>query len=399
MSPAHSPVAGVSLRSRTMVTARTVEVASPSSVSPGSGSAVQLVEESAILTTRDAEELAKIRGRTVEAFEALVPRGSHVAIVDAPNQRNVGDSLIWLGELAYLRTLGHRLRYVADLATYDASALRRSLPTGGIVLIHGGGNFGDLWLGHQKFRERVADELQDFRVVQLPQSIYFEDAERAKLANRTIRRHTDFHVLVRDSLSVDRMKDLLPDVSYSYCPDMALGWDVPNRRTKPRKTADVLVLARADKEASSGLAQAAASWSTVGRVAVTDWEPRGARSVAWTACRALSRVYKMYGKVRRKLPFLPAGFVDRSFGHVITALARVNFSGAEHLYRRTSYVVVDRLHAHVLAVLMGVPHTALDNNYGKVSSIFDDYSGVFSTATYAQSPASALEIVEKRLVP
>lgn len=341
----------------------------------------------------DAAKLAEIRARTLAALEKVVPRGTPVAIVDAPNQRNVGDSLIWVGELAYLKVLGLEIRYVADLWTYDAAALRRSLPEGGVVLFHGGGNFGDLWIGHQLLREKVAQELTDYRIVQLPQSIYFRDPDRAALANSILSQHPDFHVLVRDSLSTLRMLEHLPNVRHSYCPDMALGWDPPARRSAPQKLSDVVVLARADKEATSGLADAAVAWSSVARVEVTDWGPIGLRAAAWKVWRRVSRLFRFYARVRRRIRFLPAGRIDRSFEHVITMIARVNIAGAERLYRSTSYVVVDRLHAHILAVLLEVPHTALDNSYGKVSSIFDDYSGVFSTAHYADTPDEALRSV------
>jgi len=97
-----------------------------------------------------------------------------------------------------------------------------------------------------------------------------------------------------------------------------------------------------------------------------------------------------YAKIRKRVRWLPAGLVDRSFEHVITQIARVNIAGAERLYRSTTYLVVDRLHAHILAILLNVPHTALDNSYGKVSSIFEDYSGEFTTAQYANSTDEAL---------
>jgi exopolysaccharide biosynthesis predicted pyruvyltransferase EpsI len=352
-----------------------------------------------MLSDDDAIALAEVRARTLQALEAVVPRGAPVAVIDAPNQRNVGDSLIWVGELAYLESLDLDVRYVADMWTYDADALRRSLPADGVVLLHGGGNFGDLWPGHQNLRERAARELPDYRLVQLPQSIYFRSQERAALANSSLGRHPDFHVLVRDSLSVERMKQQLPDLTFSYCPDMALGWDPSRRRAQPRKSTDVVVLARADLEATSGLALAAEGWADAGRVAITDWAPRGIQAVRWQWWRRISRLYLIYAKLRKRVRLLPAGRVDASFGHVISMIARVNIRGAEDLYRSTSYVVVDRLHAHVLGVLLGVPHTALDNSYGKVSSIFNDYSGVFSTAHYAETPAEALEQVRRHGEP
>ena len=33
-------------------------------------------------------------------------------------------------------------------------------------------------------------------------------------------------------------------------------------------------------------------------------------------------------------------------------------------------------------MLLGIGHVMLDNNYRKLGAVFDDYTGVFSTATY-----------------
>ena len=43
------------------------------------------------------------------------------------------------------------------------------------IFIHGGGNFGDLWPEHQQFREMILQRYPDRPVIQLPQSIHFQD--------------------------------------------------------------------------------------------------------------------------------------------------------------------------------------------------------------------------------
>jgi pyruvyl transferase EpsO len=37
-------------------------------------------------------------------------------------------------------------------------------------------------------------------------------------------------------------------------------------------------------------------------------------------------------------------------------------------------VVTDRLHAHILCLMMGIPHVLVDNNYGKVRSFVDTWT-------------------------
>ena len=275
-----------------------------------------------MLTSTDAEHLEQIRDRTATVLREAIGDARDVAVLDAPNQRNVGDSLIWEGELAYLERLGLRIRYVSDLNGFDAAALRRALPRDGVVLLHGGGNFGDLWLGHQLHREQLAAELTDYRIVQLSQSIFFGDESRAAEANRIIGAHPDFRVLIRDELSMARAEKLLPDVARTYCPDMALGYQAAFPEGLRRAPSEVLVIARADKESASGLRQIPQDWLSPYPVRVTDWGLHRSDPLDWRVARLLARLNHKLVAVRRRLgipvPPLPQSIMhqrlQRRFG-------------------------------------------------------------------------------------
>ncbi|MEG8022012.1 polysaccharide pyruvyl transferase family protein [Sphingomonas aerolata] len=49
-------------------------------------------------------------------------------------------------------------------------------------------------------------------------------------------------------------------------------------------------------------------------------------------------------------------------------LARARVARGLTLLSRGRQIVTDRLHAHILALLLGIPHVALDNEYGKLSA-------------------------------
>jgi pyruvyl transferase EpsO len=336
----------------------------------------------AVLLPTDAEHLEQIRDRTAGILGRAIGEARDVAVLDAPNQRNVGDSLIWEGELRYLERLGLRIRYVSDLHGFDAADLRRALPRGGVVLLHGGGNFGDLWVGHQKHREALAMELTDYRIVQLSQSIFFGDESRAAEANRIIGAHPDFRLLIRDNLSMERAASLLPDIERTYCPDMALGYEPDTARVRDRPQNEVLVIARADKEAASGLNHVPSDWLAPLALRVTDWGLHRTDPFGWRVARRVARLQHKFVAARRKLrvpiPTLPQFVVQRAIRHINAS----NVHSAVELYAAARVVVVDRLHAHVLAMLLGIPHVMLDNNYRKLGAVFDDYTGQFSTASY-----------------
>lgn len=81
-----------------------------------------------MINERDQQELEKVRAQTLSVLKQVLGDAQEVVILDAPNQRNIGDSLIWEGELAYLRELGIRIVYVTDIRGYDARDVRRRLP-------------------------------------------------------------------------------------------------------------------------------------------------------------------------------------------------------------------------------------------------------------------------------
>jgi len=332
------------------------------------------------MSKTDAEYLRSLRDSTEAILLSAFGGATDVALLDAPNQRNVGDSLIWAGEIAYLRRMGLKLRYVADLNTYDPVQLRLAMPSG-VVLLHGGGNFGDLWLGHQKHREQIVTDLPDYRLVQLPQSIFFASDERAQQANSIIGAHPDFHLLLRDSLSIERAKNVLPSLDPIFCYDMALGYEPPTLRQSASSN-DLLIIARQDKEGVSGLHTVGEGWVQGLNTINTDWHSEGLLAVRWSiARRAMKLQHRLvrYRKRSKLVPTYPQWVVQR----LISSLNEINITGALRLYATAKLIVVDRLHAHVLALLLGIDHVALDNNYQKIGAVFQDYTGRFSTARYA----------------
>jgi pyruvyl transferase EpsO len=53
-------------------------------------------------------------------------------------------------------------------------------------------------------------------------------------------------------------------------------------------------------------------------------------------------------------------------------------------------VITDRLHAHILSLLLGIPHVILDNNYGKLRHFCDTWGTLSSPfVRWAESSAKA----------
>jgi pyruvyl transferase EpsO len=77
---------------------------------------------------------------------------------------------------------------------------------------------------------------------------------------------------------------------------------------------------------------------------------------------------------------------------VYDAFARARLRAGVRLLSRARVVVTDRLHGHVLCVLLGIPHVALDNSYGKVRSLLDTWTGGLPVVSRAESAERAVAL-------
>ena len=97
----------------------------------------------------------------IEELLARLVAGRTCALVGFPSHPNPGDSAIWVGERAALRRANASVVYTCDEAIYEPRVLAERIGDG-VVLIHGGGNLGDLWPEAQRFRfEGIFGALSD----------------------------------------------------------------------------------------------------------------------------------------------------------------------------------------------------------------------------------------------
>jgi exopolysaccharide biosynthesis predicted pyruvyltransferase EpsI len=313
-----------------------------------------------------------------EALRKALNGHEQCAILDFPDYANVGDSAIWLGQIAALDALGVKIQYVATTLSLSPAVLRQRMKRG-VILVNGGGNFGTLWPNLQEHRERVLEEFKDYPVVQLPQSIFYGDSESLERTRTLIQAHPDFTLMVRDEPSRQLATERL-GAKTIVCTDSAFFLNGTLRRGRPQ--VDILVLARTDKErVTSDLEGALAHCGRTFDIA--DWveEP-----MTWSR-RVAVRVWpRAFGRLTQ----IPGFFaVLRSLWNAV-ALARVR-RGSE-LLSRGRVVVTDRLHAHIMCLLLDIPHVVLDNAYGKVQSFVAQWTHASPLVKRASSGETAIKL-------
>jgi exopolysaccharide biosynthesis predicted pyruvyltransferase EpsI len=330
----------------------------------------------------------ELRARLLAAVRsALGGAGGPVALLDFPNHTNVGDQAIWAGNRRLLEQLGIEVGYVADHASYSPRRLRQRVPRGP-VLLHGGGSFGDVWPDFQMFRERAIGDFPDRRIVILPQTIEFRDPVALRRAAATFGAHRDCRLLVRDSASLAVAEAELPGTRPLLAPDTALMLEL--ERSASAETG-IVWLSRVDAERERGGADDELGVTTV------DWIGHRAGEPGWTAAyQRLHSATWAWGRRARRHPRLwPVVYPALARGY--EALARERLSVGVSMLARGEVVVTDRLHAHILCLLLEIPHVVVDTGYGKLTRFIRTWTEAAPVLRLAGSWTEGAEIAHALL--
>jgi pyruvyl transferase EpsO len=307
------------------------------------------------------ELLSKIRIKTREVLISQLNPNGQILLIGFPSYTNPGDSMIWLGTLEYLQELNIEVLYRCDIGRFDQKYIDHKFPNVPI-LIQGGGNFGDLWPDFQDFRDSLVNQNKHRRIIQLPQSVHFVNGERAIQTNEALKKHPNFTLLVRDSNSLLRAKELFPDVETRFCPDLAFGLEVPSKKV-PKGRTRVAIL-RKDREQLDDLRRKLNNYE------ITDWHLNFFEKLNWAKLRLILILFK-------RMPIMRVFIHQSTLERVYSKMSALNLKSALRIILSAQIVVTDRLHAHVLSLLCGIDNVVFDNSYRKISSIYQDYSGDF----------------------
>jgi pyruvyl transferase EpsO len=325
--------------------------------------------------------LVDLRSRIRTAIDAAVPAGATVGLLNFPNHRNAGDSAIWLAGEELLRTRPATIAYRCAWNTLDPAAFGRAVPDGPAVL-NGGGNFGDLYPGGQQaLRERVLETMTGRPIIQLPQSIHFQDPANLDRLRRLVARHGQVTILCRDDASLAIAETF--EATVAFCPDLAFTIGPFGRPAAPE--VDIVWLARTDPERKF-----APPDDLPADVRVIDWLEPVAGEPPWPAGRR--REYQMSVRFVAGATARQPAFVARAATRTFAPLARAWVDRGVALLAHGRVVVTDRLHAHVLAFLTGIPSVVLDNTYGKVHGVIRTTTIDSPLTHLASSVPEALEL-------
>ena len=329
---------------------------------------------------------------------SLLPRGTRCGLVMYPDHWNTGDSAIWWGTRMLLDRLGVVIDYACDPSSYDPRRLRTALPEGPILLL-GGGNFGDVYSREQGLRLRVLEDFPDRQIIQLPQSIWFRSQTALDEMSKLLARPRDFTLLVRDAASLTLAQEHFPSTATLLCPDTALALELSD----VDREADVPVMAlwRTDAESSAVLPPLPAGWIS------RDWTLQG-NALPADEARDLTTAARSFKEWVGNPPAFPEPcplrrrLAWRHMPWLWDQLAEDRTLRGCRILARGRVVITNRLHAHLLCTMMGLPHVVCDTSNGKVFAYRDTWirdreSHDTPAVRFANMPAEAVDMAAELL--
>lgn len=271
-------------------------------------------------------------------------------LLNVPYHENVGDTLIYQGEMDFLASFPYRCKGVTS---YN-SPIPDNIPQVDIILIHGGGNFGDLWDTPMHYQMNIVQTHPNNQIIFLPQTVWFEHKDNLNECAEILSRHDHLTICARDRHSFELLKaNFRNDIL--LVPDMAFCMDMTKWR-KPAEAKGTLLLKRSDKELKEY--KEIECMEEQGGVTVTDWLP--VTQDCWQKT--------WFRRTRKYVPVLYDCYARHIFRpYMINSGIRLIGS-----HKR---ICSTRLHAAILSILLGKAEdlTWFDNSYGKNSSFYETW--------------------------
>lgn len=273
--------------------------------------------------------------------------GKSIAYIDIPIHFNVGDLLIYKGTEQFFQDHDINVVYRSDCHYVDHDKLAKA----DVIVFHGGGNFGDIYPLHQRFRENIVSKYPEKRIICLPQTIKFKNLDAKKGSSSVFKQHNDFHIFVRDERSYEEAKlfsdnvKMMPDMAHSLHP-LIDKTEISNRTEK------LLNLVRKDIEANSAarINKRGFDWDDI--ISVND-------ILIGKSCNII-----------RKLSFISSKANDLYIKLWERASNDIIFRSVNY-FNIHDQVHTDRLHGLILASLLGKNIKLYDNSYGKNVSYYN----------------------------
>ena len=267
--------------------------------------------------------------------------------VDIPLYWNIGDWLIAMGAWELLKEVPYKCLGKLRWEDYE----RVNITPDTIIVLQGGGNFGELSRAATDARNEVIEHYPDNKIIILSQTITYTDTSLLKKDAEIYSKHKNLHICARDNesfaLAIEYFKAnhvyLLPDTAFGLYPVLP--------KYRGVKTGITLIINRKDKEADRLFNE---------RGIVKDWDDILHDihfNIVYTPYRLIRKIRKITAVI---------GFYNIEHWYTLHVLYPYVRKHVPRYFLKFDKVCTTRLHGYILAILMHIPTEIRDTKYHKV---------------------------------
>ena len=256
---------------------------------------------------------------------------------------NLGDHAIVLSQESFLTEIkkdGKLFELTIKQVEDNLKRLKIFIPKEKTIFICGGGNIGCLWPLEEKRLRSIVRAFPKNKIVFFPQTVTFDmESEEGKRffeeSKKIYSQHKKLTIFAREQMSLDFMRENMPDVDCRLVPDIVLSYK-PQIEEKERK--GLLLCLRSDREK-----------------AISD-----------------EALEKLLNIVKEKFKNQEIVFTDTVLDQdYIAAEEREEMVLSKlNQFASSELVITDRLHGMVFAFLSNTPCIAMGNINGKVKAVY-----------------------------
>lgn len=264
-----------------------------------------------------------------------------VYLLGTPTHCNIGDAAIAQAEKDFLNSCGLKVTEITvnEWKRYKQVIKKNIKPT--CILLHGGGNFGNLWPYEERMRQDIVTNLTAEEYILMPQTFYLEQTTGLDDTDLFKQKYNNnrFHLFAREKFSYEKMLEFFPKSKVFLTPDIVL-FEKDNTILTPNnknKEVDVLMVLRSDREG------------------IIEFDEK-------------KNIVSVLNN--RHLSFMNTDMLYKE--PVIAKEKRLDvIKNKLNEFSKARLIITDRLHGMVFAYLAGVPCIVLKNNNYKIDGVYD----------------------------
>ena len=150
-------------------------------------------------------------------------------MIGTPYHGNLGDHAITMAQYKFLNNNFKDYNIIElDLREYYSKIdfVKKYINPDDIIIINGGGNFGDEYLFDENIRRDTIKTFINNKIILFPQTIYFKESEKGKkeleVSKNIYNNHNNLTLVAREKISYEKMKKEFNKCNVILTPDIVL---------------------------------------------------------------------------------------------------------------------------------------------------------------------------------